>query len=86
MGKGGTKRHRKIFRDNNQGTTKSTIRRLARRVGVIRVSRLEYHERRAVLRAYAMSYTEHGNRKTVTCMDVLYALKPQGKTHHGFSI
>ncbi|KAF1791898.1 Histone-fold [Phytophthora cactorum] len=82
MGKGGTKR-----------TTKSTIRRLARRVGVIRVSRLEYHERRAVLRAYlcnlirdAMSYTEHGNRKTVTCMDVLYALKPQGKTHHGFSI
>ncbi|KAG6948865.1 hypothetical protein JG688_00014897 [Phytophthora aleatoria] len=40
LGAGGTKRHRKILRDNIQGITRSTIRGLARRAGVIRMSGL----------------------------------------------
>ncbi|KAG6951276.1 hypothetical protein JG688_00013795 [Phytophthora aleatoria] len=40
LGTGGTKRHRNIFRDNIQGITRSTIRRLARRSGVIQMSGL----------------------------------------------
>ena len=41
-GKGGAKRHRKVLCDNIQGTTKPTIRRLARRGGVKRTSGLIY--------------------------------------------
>ena len=51
LGKGGTKRHRKVLRDNIQGITKPAIRRLARRGGVKRISGLiyMYEETRGVL-------------------------------------
>uniref|UniRef100_A0A4W6DVC8 Histone H4 n=1 Tax=Lates calcarifer TaxID=8187 RepID=A0A4W6DVC8_LATCA len=75
LGKGGAKRHRKVLRDNIQGITKPAIRRLARRGG----------ETRGVLKVFlenvirdAVTYTEHAKRKTVTAMDVVYALKRQG--------
>ena len=91
LGKGGTKRHRKILRDNIQGITKPAIRRLARRGGVKRISGLIYEETRNVLKNFleniikdAVTYTEHARRKTVTAMDVIYALKRQGKTLYGF--
>ena len=91
LGKGGTKRHRKILRDNIQGITKPAIRRLSRRGGVIRISGLIYEETRNVLKSFlenivkdAVTYTEHARRKTVTAMDVIYALKRQGKTLYGF--
>ena len=32
----------------------------------------------------AVTYTEHAKRKTVTAMDVVYALKKQGRTMYGF--
>ena len=32
----------------------------------------------------AVTYTEHGRRKTVTAFDVVYALKRQGRTLYGF--
>ena len=32
----------------------------------------------------AVTYTEHAKRKTVTAMDVVYALKRQGMTLYGF--
>jgi len=32
----------------------------------------------------AVTYTEHAHRKTVTAMDVVYALKRQGRTLYGF--
>ena len=38
LGKGGAKRHRKILRDNTQDITKPAIGRLARRVGVERMT------------------------------------------------
>ncbi|KAM1341808.1 hypothetical protein ACFX2F_006209 [Malus domestica] len=40
LGKGGAKRHRKVLRDNIQGITKPTIRRLAHRGGVKRINLL----------------------------------------------
>ena len=91
LGKGGAKRHRKILRDNIQGITKPAIRRLARRGGVKRISGLIYEETRGVLKVFlenvirdAVTYTEHAKRKTVTAMDVVYALKRQGLTLYGF--
>uniref|UniRef100_A0A453CQ65 CENP-T/Histone H4 histone fold domain-containing protein n=2 Tax=Aegilops tauschii TaxID=37682 RepID=A0A453CQ65_AEGTS len=32
----------------------------------------------------AITYTEHARRKTITAMDVVYALKRQGRTLYGF--
>ena len=96
-GKGGkglgynAKRHRKVLRDNIQGVTKPAIRRLARRGGVKRISGLMYEETRGVLKVFlenvirdAVVYAEHGRRKTVTGLDVVYALKRQGRTLYGF--
>jgi histone H3/H4 len=91
LGKGGAKRHRKVLRDNIQGITKPAIRRLARRGGVKRISGLIYEETRGVLKVFlenvirdSVTYTEHARRKTVTAMDVVFALKRQGKTLYGF--
>jgi len=91
LGKGGAKRHRKRLRDNIQGITKPAIRRLARRGGVKRLSGMIYEETRGVLKVFlegvirdAVTYTEYARRKTVTAMDVVYALKRQGKPLYGF--
>ena len=91
LGKGGAKRHRKVMRENIQGITKPAIRRLARRGGVKRISGDIYEEVRGVLRHFlegvirdSVTYTEHARRKTVTAMDVVYALKRQGRTLYGF--
>ena len=91
LGKGGAKRHRKVMRENIQGITKPAIRRLARRGGVKRISGDIYEEIRGVLRHFledvirdSVTYPEHARRKTVTAMDVVYALKRQGRTLLGF--
>ena len=91
LGKGGAKRHRRIIRGSIYGITKPAIRRLARRAGVKRISGFIYEETRGVLRAFleniirdAVVYTDNAKRKTVTAMDVVYALKRQGKTIYGF--
>lgn len=90
-GKGGAKRHRKVSRNNLEGITKPAIRRLARRGGVKRISNAIYEETRTVLNVFLQSvirdsvtYTDHAKRKTVTAMDVVYALKRQGRTLYGF--
>jgi histone H4 len=74
------------LRDNIQGITKPAIRRLARRGGVKRISAMIYEETRGVLKTFlegvirdAVTYTEHAKRKTVTSLDVVYALKRQGR-------
>jgi histone H3/H4 len=89
----GAKRHRKVLRDNIYGITKPAIRRLARRGGVKRLSGLIYEETRNVLKAFlenlirdTVLYAEHANRQTVTAMDVVYALKRQGKFLYGFGV
>ncbi|RXG73115.1 Histone H4 type VIII [Armadillidium vulgare] len=83
--------HRKVLRENIQGITKPTIRCLARRGGVKRISGLIYEETRGVLKVFleivirdATTYVEHAKRKTVTAMDVVYALKRQERSLHEF--
>lgn len=91
-GKVGAKRHvKRALRETILGVTKPAIRRLARRGGVKRISSLVYEETRAVLKGFlenvirdSVTYTEHAKRKTVTALDVVYALKRQGKTLYGF--
>lgn len=75
------------------GITKPAIRRLARRGGVKRIAADIYEETRVILRAFldnvvrdSITYTEHARRKTVTAMDVVYALKRQGRTLYGFGL
>ena len=60
-------------------------------LGVKRISGLMYEETRTVLKTFlenvvkdSVTYTEHARRKTVTALDVVYALKRQGKTLYGF--
>ncbi|XP_041061440.1 histone H4-like [Carcharodon carcharias] len=91
LGKGGAKRHQKVLCNNIQGITKPTIRRLARRGGIQRISSLIYEETRGVLKVFleniirdSVTYMEHAKRKTVTAMDVVYALKRQGRILYGF--
>merc|ERR1712110_892379 len=90
-GKHGAKRTKKAVRSTIMGITKPAIRRLARRGGVKRISSYIYEETRSVLRGFlenvirdSVTYTEHARRKTVTALDVVYALKRQGRTLYGF--
>eukprot|EP00198_Chlamydomonas_reinhardtii_P008761 XP_001698098.1 histone H4 variant [Chlamydomonas reinhardtii] len=93
IGKGG-KRHRKVLRESiNTALTQGSIRRLARRGGVKRLSGLVYNEIRSVLRGFlealvrdTITYTEHARRQHVKLMDVMYALKRQGRTLYGFGV
>jgi len=91
LGKGGSKRHRRALRDTIQGITKPAIRRLARRGGVKRLSGMIYEETRSALKIFledvirdAVAYTEHARRRTVSTLDVVYALKRSGRTLYGF--
>lgn len=84
---GSGRRHRSAI----EGVTKPAIRRLARRGGVKRISFGIYKEIRDVLEKFlgdvvrdSITYTEHAKRRTVTAMDVVYALKRQGRTLYGF--
>ncbi len=64
---------------------------MASRGGVKRISGLIDEETRSVLKVFlenviqdAVTYTEHAKRKTVPVIDVVYALKRQGRTLYGF--
>jgi len=92
-GKQGVMRRQKTktMKETIMGVTKPAIRRLARRGGVKRISSLVYEEARSVLRLFlesiikdSITYTEHAKRKTVIALDIVYALKRQGKTIYGF--
>lgn len=91
-GKGGKgKRRRPRPQDTMKGITKNGIRRLARRGGVKRISGAVYDDVRDVLKSFlkrilftTTTYTEHAKRKTVTSMDVVHALKRDGRPLYGF--
>ncbi|XP_055516988.1 histone H4-like [Leucoraja erinacea] len=91
LGERGARRHSKDLCDNLRGITKPAIRRLARRGGVKRISGPTYQEERGVLQVFlenvirdAMTYTEHADRQTVAALDVVHALKRQGRALYGF--
>jgi histone H4 len=90
-GKVGTKRLTKYKKEVILGITKPAIRRISRRGGVKRISALVYDELRNVLGSflesvvrYAVTYTEYARRKTISTVDVLYALKRHGRVLYGF--
>lgn len=91
LGKGGAVRHRRVLRDEIQNVSKGSIRRLARRGGVRRISGLVYGETRVVLHKFlsqvvstAIIYTSHRKAKTVSANDVVYSLKHHKRTIYGF--
>merc|ERR1719515_453072 len=90
-GGGGARSHKSLRESSMMGITKPAIRRLARRGGVKRISGLIYEETRGVLKSFlenvlreSITNTEHARRKTVTALDIVYALKRQGRTIYGF--
>ncbi|KAE8221652.1 hypothetical protein CF319_g5029 [Tilletia indica] len=92
-GMGGAHRHVRILRDNIKYVTKPAIRRLARRGGVKRISAGVYDEVRGALHSFlrtvisdSICYTDHAKRKTVTSLDVIYALKRRGRTLYGYGV
>ncbi|KAI9104271.1 hypothetical protein K1719_023107 [Acacia pycnantha] len=91
LGKGGAKRHKKVLHDNIQGITKPVTCQLACGGRVKHISGVIYEETHSVLKIFlqnvirdVVTYTEHAKRKTMTAMDVIYAVKRQGKTLYGF--
>ncbi len=85
------KRVKKNLREAIRGVTKGSIRRLARRGGIKRLSGLIYEEVRGVLRTFvegvvrdATAYTEHSRKMTVTSGAVVSALKKKGRVIYGF--
>ena len=71
--------------------TSSAIRRIARRGGVKRLARLTYEEVRGVVHDFvkklvtdAITYTENRRAGTVVAMDVVHALKRQGRHLYGY--
>jgi len=81
-GTGGKRHPKRSTKPSSEGITKPAIRRLARRGGVKRISSFIYDDTRQVLKSFlenvvrdSITYCEHARRKTVTAMDVVYALK-----------
>jgi len=92
-GKVGAKRlcSKKAIKETILGVTKPALRRLARRGGMKRMAESVYSETRDALSSFlhetiitAVTYTEHARRKTVTALDIVYALKQKGRTLYGF--
>lgn len=86
-------------KSGGQRITKGDIRRLARRGGCRRIGSEIYPTARLGLILYprevligfltdiirdSVVYTEHAQRSTVQAMDVIYALKRQGRTLLGY--
>ena len=71
--------------------TSSGMRRIARRGGVKRLARHTYEEVRGVVHDFvkklvsdAMVFTGHRRAGTVIAMDVIHALKRQGRQLYGY--
>jgi len=90
VGKISNKRQR---RDRPTEITKPSIRRLARRGGVKRISVFIYNDVKHMLSEFLKKmlrdisiYTEHARRKTISTMDVIYALKRNNRVIYGFGV
>jgi histone H3/H4 len=82
-----------IKRTEKSSLTRGGIRRLARRGGVKRVAVGVYHEVRDFVDYFlnivvrdAAVLSESAKRKTITAIDVVYALKKSGRTIYGYGV
>lgn len=71
--------------------TNGAIRRLARRGGVKRISYATHENVRDYINDFlervvrdSLTYAEHSKRVTITAMDVVYALKKNGRVIYGY--
>ena len=78
-------------RENIRAISKGAIRRLARRAGVRRIGSNVYSDIRNATEDFvtrvvndSIVYAEHANRKTITALDVLHALRRRGRTLYGY--
>lgn len=81
------RRRRRVRLNSIEHVSDTSIRRLARRAGVKRISGLTYTHTRQVLKIFlesvihdAIAYTTHNKSDTITLKAVLYALKRRGYT------
>ena len=91
IGKKLPRRFQKNEKDPLLGITKPAIRRLCRRGGVKRINGLVYEESRGVINMWlenvlrdALTYCEHARRKTVTAVDVVFAMRRQNQYLYGY--
>jgi histone H4 len=92
LGTGGARRHRNILRDNMQGITDGSIRRLAYRAGIKRLSSTLYPEVRTRIRNFmetiirdVVALLDYKQVKTITAEMVVMALQRHGRLLYGFS-
>ena len=90
-GKGLLMHRRKVLRKAIYGISKATFLRLACRGGVKRFSGNTYEERRGVLKVFIeeivrdmITFCNYKKRKTVTPVDVVFALKQHGHAVYDF--
>ncbi|MCL4114981.1 UNVERIFIED_CONTAM: hypothetical protein GTU68_020901 [Idotea baltica] len=88
-----TAKRKELKKTERHDLTRGSIRRLARRGGVKRISDGAYPEVRDFVDHFLTNivrdigvYTEHARRKTVTSMDVIYALKRHGRSIYGYGV
>lgn len=79
------------IKDSLEGITKPSLKRLARRAGIKRLSTAVYPETKEALVVWldkvladGSKYAEHAHRRTITVMDIMYALKRNGQTLYGY--
>jgi histone H4 len=89
--KSGSKKQVKAPKVADGRITNGSLRRLARRGGVRRISLATHDHVRDYVDAFlervvrdSLTFTEHGKRKTITAMDVVYALKKNGRALYGY--
>jgi histone H4 len=93
LGTGGSKRHRRVLRDNIQGVTAPMLTALMRKAGLPAEDEgtaLCFEESRGILKTYlerviriAVTCTEHARSKVVSAEDMLKGLEGQGAVRLG---
>ena len=85
------KRRQTVLKDALHDISRLAICRLTRRGGVKRISVNIYEEVQGILKFFleyvildVITYCDYNNRKTVTTMDVIFALKRHGRHLYGF--
>ena len=91
-GKEGPKRLRSVLNDALHNINRPAICHLARRGGVKLISANMYEEVRGILKVFlecvikdVITYCLYSERKTVTTIDVIFALKRHGRNLYGFT-
>jgi histone H4 len=81
IGQGGSRRHRRVLRDNIQGLKKASMQRMAHKAGVFSLSGMCYEELRGITKVTmesliknAIMISRHQKRKTVSLEDMLDAI------------